>query len=94
MFAKAKAFMEERTISVDSYEEFKAQITVGGGQGGRSLSRFILAHWCGSAECEAKVKEDTAATIRNIPIDGPTEVGKCLLCGKTSERRVIFGKSY
>lgn len=94
MFGKAKAFMEERTISVDSYDEFKAQITVAGGPGERAHSRFILAHWCGSAECEAKVKEDTAATIRNIPIDGPKEEGKCLLCGGTTEGRVTFGKSY
>jgi prolyl-tRNA synthetase len=54
----------------------------------------VRAHWCGSVECEAKVKEDTKATIRCIPFDQQLEKGKCLICGKESAGRVIFAKAY
>ena len=59
------------------------------GEGG-----FIWSHWCGSGECEERVKDETKATIRNIPRESPAEEGKCIKCGSRSERRVIFARAY
>ncbi len=55
---------------------------------------FFEAPWCGRAECEAKVKEETKATIRCIPLNAPDEKGKCLVCGQPSPRRVTFARAY
>ncbi|WP_456443903.1 proline--tRNA ligase [Caldithrix abyssi] len=86
MLEKARKFQEDNTHQVDDYDQFKKIIEEEGG--------FINSHWCGSAECEAKIKEDTKATIRNIPFDRKAEKGKCIICGKESEGRVIFAKAY
>jgi len=55
---------------------------------------FALAHWNGSAEVEAKIKEDLKVTIRCIPFDAPEKEGKCILTGEPSKRRVVWAKSY
>lgn len=94
MFEKARAFMAERTRTVNSFDEFKREIVVEAEGGKRAQSRFLLAPWCGSPECEAKIKDETAATIRNIPLDDDSEEGSCVWCGKPSGRRVVFGRSY
>ncbi len=94
MFEKARAFMAERTRTVNSFDEFKREIVVEAEGGKRAQSRFLLAPWCGSPECEAKIKDETAATIRNIPLDDESEEGSCVWCGKPSGRRVVFGRSY
>lgn len=86
LFKKAAKFRDENSQKVESWEEFKKVLEEKGG--------FLLAHWCGSAECEAKIKEKTKATIRCIPFDQKKEKGKCVLCGKESEGRVIFAKAY
>ncbi len=86
LFDKALAFRKENTREVNSYEEFKTTL--------ESKSGFLLAHWCGNAECEAKIKEDTKATSRCIPFDQPEENGKCVYCGKASKKRIIFAKAY
>lgn len=85
LFNKALAMREARTITVDSYEEFKEKIEEGG---------FILAHWDGTTETEEKIKEETKATIRCIPFDGDKTPGKCMVTGKPSSQRVIFARSY
>jgi len=85
LFQKALAMREAGTRAVDSYEEFKREIEKGG---------FILAHWDGTAETEARVKEETKATIRCIPLDGDRTPGACMVTGKPSERRVIFARAY
>ena len=85
LFEKALQFRKENLKVVDSYEEFKSQIEDGG---------FFLAHWDGTAETEAKIKEETKATIRCIPLDAKKEDGICMYSGKPSERRVIFAKAY
>lgn len=85
LFARAKAFREENTFRVDSWEEFKVQIERGG---------FILAHWDGTAETEEKIKDETKATIRCIPLDAPAEDGKCVFSGRPSDKRVIFARAY
>ena len=86
LFDKALAFQKESTREVGSYEEFKETLETKGG--------FLLAHWCGNANCEAKIKEETKATTRCIPFDQPKENGKCVYCGKPSKKRIIFAKAY
>ncbi len=86
LFQRALKFRQEHTYRTDDYREFQQILEEQGG--------FIEAHWCGSAECEEKVKEDTKATIRNIPFDREAEQGKCIVCGKPSEGRVIFARAY
>jgi prolyl-tRNA synthetase len=85
LFQKALALRENSTRAVDSYEAFKAEIEKGG---------FLLAHWDGSPETEARVKEETKATIRCIPLDGDATPGACMVTGKPSARRVIFARAY
>lgn len=85
IYAKALAHRESKTIQVDSYEEFKERIEEGG---------FILAHWDGTPETEEKIKEETKATIRCIPLDGDKTPGKCMVTGKPSAQRVVFARSY
>jgi prolyl-tRNA synthetase len=55
---------------------------------------WAFAYWCESAECETKVKEDTKATTRNIPLDQPEQEGTCIVCGRPSKRKVYFARSY
>jgi prolyl-tRNA synthetase len=86
LFDKAKAFQESRTQNVDSYEDFKLKLEDEGG--------FFLAHWDGTKETEQKIKEETKATIRCIPLEGGIEPGKCMVTGNPSKQRVIFAKAY
>ncbi len=85
LFEKALKLRESKTIEVDSYEEFKEKIEEGG---------FIMAHWDGTPETEEKIKNETKATIRCIPLAGDTTPGKCMVTGKPSARRVVFARSY
>jgi prolyl-tRNA synthetase len=86
IYQKALKFKNEQTTSVDSFEDFKKVLD---GKGG-----FILAHWDGTAETEAAIKEETKATIRCIPLDAVEENGKCVYSGKPSGRRVLFARAY
>jgi prolyl-tRNA synthetase len=86
LFQKAYDFREQNTNIIDTWEEFVAQLD---GKGG-----FISAHWDGTPETEQRIKDETKATIRLIPIDGKLEEGKCILTGKPSKQRVIFARSY
>jgi len=86
IYKKALRFREENTYYTDSWEEFKSIIAEKGG--------FIMAHWDGTPETEAKIKEETKATIRCIPFDSPEEKGKCIYSGKPSSRRVLFAVAY
>ncbi len=85
IFKKAYDYREAHTTIVDSYEEFKEKIEEGG---------FILAHWDGTIETEEKIKEETKATIRCIPLDGDKTPGKCMVTGRPSAQRVIFARAY
>jgi prolyl-tRNA synthetase len=55
---------------------------------------WAFAYWCESMECETKVKEDTKATTRNIPLNQPDQEGTCIVCGRPSKRKVYFARSY
>ncbi|MBP7415355.1 MAG: proline--tRNA ligase [Pyrinomonadaceae bacterium] len=85
IYQKALAFREENTFLVDTWDDFKAQIERGG---------FVLAHWDGTAETEEKIKEETKATIRCIPLISTMEAGKCIYSGADSGKRVVFAKAY
>ncbi len=86
IYAKALGFREKNTYSVDDYDEFRDIIENKGG--------FVSAHWDGTTETELKIKEDTLATIRCIPLEPNPESGKCILTGKPSKQRVVFAKAY
>lgn len=86
IYNRALKFRAEMTTKVDSYDEFKKVLD---GKGG-----FILAHWDGTVETEAKIKEETKATVRCIPLDAVEEDGKCVFSGKPSSRRVVFARAY
>ena len=86
IFNKALKFREENTHYVDSYDEFKKVLSEKGG--------FIAAHWDGTTETEARIKEETKATIRCIPFGFPIEQGKCMVTGKPSSKRALFAVAY
>ena len=85
IYQKALKRRAEMTRTVETYDEFKNEIEKGG---------FILAHWDGTPETEEKIKNETKATIRCIPLDGDTTPGVCMVTGRPSARRVIFARSY
>jgi len=86
IYNKALKFRKDNTFKADTYEEFKDIIKNKGG--------FVLAHWDGTPETEQKIKEETKATIRIIPLDAIEEQGKCIYSGEPSNRRVVFAKAY
>lgn len=85
LYQKALDFRNENTFKVDNWEAFTDRIEKGG---------FVMAHWDGTPETEQKIKEETKATIRLIPIEGKKESGKCIYSGEPSEQRVYFAKAY
>ncbi|MDE6301303.1 MAG: proline--tRNA ligase [Muribaculaceae bacterium] len=85
IYDKALKMRDSRIEKVDSYEEFKKKIENGG---------FFLCHWDGTPETEEKIKAETKATIRCIPLDGEEEEGVCMVTGKPSKRRVIIARAY
>jgi len=85
LFARSKERLTMHTKNVDSWEDFVRAINDG---------NFVLAHWCGDAEVEKQIKEETGATIRCIPCDQPKEAGVCVKSGRLSDKRVLFAKSY
>ena len=86
LFAKHKKFTEEHTFMANNYDEFKKIMTTSRG--------FISAHWCENSECEAKIKTETKATTRCLPVDAKEEAGNCVCCGQPSHHRWLFGLSY
>jgi prolyl-tRNA synthetase len=86
LLARATAFREANTREAGSWEEFTRLME---GRPG-----FVVASWCGSADCEAKIKTETQATLRNIPLGSPRVVGACVYCGGASEVKAWFAKAY
>ncbi len=85
LFQKALTFRDDKTYYADSWDEFKQLLKKGG---------FIYAHWDGTAETEQKIKEETKATIRCIPLVNKKEDGKCIYSGKSSSQKVVFALAY
>ncbi|GAA4147616.1 proline--tRNA ligase [Sphingobacterium kyonggiense] len=86
IYTKALNFRNEHITEVNSYDEFKQVLEEKGG--------FISCHWDGTVETEKRVKEETKATIRCIPLDAKEEEGVCIFTGKPSTKRVLFAKAY
>lgn len=86
IYNKALTYRDEHITEVNSYDEFKQVLEEKGG--------FISAHWDGTVETEKRVKEETKATIRCIPLDAKEEEGVCIFTGKPSKQRVLFAKAY
>ena len=86
MYRKALEFRNQNTFITDDYQEFKDIIMNRGG--------FVMAHWDGTTETENRIKEETKATIRCIPLEPEFEEGKCIYSGKPSTQRVLFAKAY
>lgn len=86
IYTKALNFRDEHITEVNSYDEFKQVLEEKGG--------FISCHWDGTVETEKRVKEETKATIRCIPLDAKEEEGVCIFTGKPSNKRVLFAKAY
>jgi prolyl-tRNA synthetase len=83
---RARAFRDERTRRASGYDEFKQLME---GRPG-----FVIASWCGAADCEAQIKTDTQATIRNMPIGGVVPPGPCVRCDRPAKAEAWFAKSY
>jgi prolyl-tRNA synthetase len=81
---KALAFRKANTHDAKTYDELKAAVETG----------FAFSYWCGSAECEAKIKDETRATMRCIPLDQTGTPGQCVYCGKPARERAIFARAY
>lgn len=86
LFAKAQTFLKEHTRDANDYEEFKKIMS--------STRGFIRAFWCEDAVCETKIKEETKATTRCLPLDSVEEKGECVYCGKEAKHRWIFAQAY
>jgi prolyl-tRNA synthetase len=86
LLERARTFRESHITRVDTWEEFKHVLETKGG--------FISAHWDGTGETEDKIKEETKATIRCIPLDNTQEEGLCIFSGKPSRERVLFAVAY
>jgi prolyl-tRNA synthetase len=84
LFERALAFRRANTYDPRTYAELVEALQNG----------WAYSWWCESAECEAKVKEDTKATTRCIPIDQPAGAGKCIVCGEPAQRKVYFARAY
>jgi prolyl-tRNA synthetase len=84
MLARATAFRDENIHDPKTFEELKQVVQDG----------WAFSWWCGSKECEARVKEETKATTRNIPFEQPKEAGRCIVDGKPAEKRVYFARAY
>lgn len=86
LFERAKRFMEENTHRAETLAELSEIIETKRG--------FVIAGWCGDSECEAKVKDETGATIRNIPFAAPAPAARCVCCGAAAKYTVYFARSY
>jgi len=83
---RARTFRDEHTQRVGSYDAFK--------QAMEGRPGFVIASWCGDAGCEAAIKGETQATIRNMPIDSPVPAGSCVRCDRPAAADAWFAKSY
>ena len=86
LYQTAKRMLEENTVTVDNYSVLQERAATNAG--------FSRVWWCGSEECEAKVKADTKATIRCIPFDQPEGSGECVVCGGRADTEVIMARAY
>ncbi len=94
LFEKAQGYLEKNTRSIDDFDEFVRFFTPQDTEKPEIHGGFALSHWCGDSECEDRMKSELSVTIRCIPSVAQSESGKCVVCGKSSEQRVVFAKAY
>src|SRR4029079_10339367 len=86
LFQRGRQFRDEHTQRADNYDELTHILECRPG--------FVIAPWCGSAECEAQIKTDTQATIRNMPMTGAAVSGTCVRCDNPAKFQAWFAKAY
>jgi prolyl-tRNA synthetase len=84
LYDRALAFREANTVDAANYEELKKAVEKG----------FAFSWWCGGSDCEEKIKEETKATMRCIPLEQPGSEGKCIYCGAAAKAKAIFARAY
>jgi prolyl-tRNA synthetase len=94
LFRRALEFMKQHTVDIDDRKAFYDFFTPLNAEKPEIHGGFAMSPWCGSPECEARIKEDLSVTIRCIPLTGNLEPGACIHCGGKSEERVAFAKAY
>ncbi|MBN1930392.1 MAG: proline--tRNA ligase [Desulfobacterales bacterium] len=94
LFEKALLFRNDHTISIDDKKIFYDFFTPQNQAKPEIHGGFALSHWCGSDDCESKLKDDLTVTIRCIPFDKEDKEGNCIYCGRPGSSRVIFAKAY
>lgn len=94
LFERALTFRNKNTVKIDNKDDFYAFFTPKNREKPEIHGGFALCHWSGDAAVEEKIKNDLNVTIRNIPLDGEMEEGKCIISGRPSSKRVIFAKAY
>ncbi len=86
LYQQAQQFLQDNTNDVNNYDEFKKVLTEKRG--------FLSAFWCEEAQCEKKIKEETKATTRCLPLESTAQQGQCICCGKPAQHRWLFGQAY
>jgi len=95
LFKRALDYRSRNTVNIDKMDEFKSFFTLANPDKPEIHGGFAMSHWCGSAECETGITDNTGVTIRCVPLNTESnETGSCILCGKQSSRRVVFAKAY
>ncbi|MDP1538730.1 MAG: His/Gly/Thr/Pro-type tRNA ligase C-terminal domain-containing protein, partial [bacterium] len=85
LFEKSSQHLKENTTEVSNYNEFKDIM--------KTKKGFLKAFWCENPKCEAKIKKETKATIRVLPLNGAKENGKCIYCGKPAKNKWFFAQA-
>jgi prolyl-tRNA synthetase len=94
LMERATKLRDANTVRIDTKADFVAFFTPKNADKPEIHGGFALAHWDGSAEVEAEIKEQLKVTVRCIPFDAPEEAGRCVWSGRPSTKRVVFSKSY
>lgn len=94
LFQRALSYLKEYTIDIDDKKTFYDFFTPQNVEKPEIHGGFAVSGWCGSDECESKIKEDLAVTIRCIPFANDKVKGRCICCGKDSNQQVVYAKAY
>jgi prolyl-tRNA synthetase len=95
LFSRARIYLKENTHTIDDSKTFYDYFTPKSKEQSEIHGGFSYSHWCGSGDCETKIKNDLSVTIRCIPLtDENGDNGSCICCGKKSIQRVVFAKAY
>jgi prolyl-tRNA synthetase len=94
LFNRARDFMKAHTVRIDTKKEFYDFFTPADSQNPEIHGGFSESFWCGSGNCETRIKEDLSVTIRCIPFAGDNGRGRCICCGEPAQGRVVFAKAY